>query len=608
MFDSNIVLAFPGKDVIEKIKVHPVVLEPQYDLSLNHDKHPKNMIIEGDNLSVIRGISAGSIALKGQVDLIVIDPPYNTGNSDFRYEDDFKISAKEEEAFKSTLSKFVDSNDPKRHLKWMWFMYARLIQLKTLLKPSGVIAVCIDYNELFRLGMLLDTVFGEQNRLGIINWQRRYAPSNDSKHISPTTEYVLAYAKYESMAKTNLLPRTEKMDSKYGRPDNDPFPWRSSDPSAARMTQKDTYGIQNPFTGEIQYPPEGRSWTNKKSCMKQWLEAWGSEYSEEIDPLNPDRPKALLIKGSQKVARQKAEELRDSNPWPKLYFLKNGYGRPAMKRYNKDVQQGRTVGTFFDDEEIYGNAASNNKSVSWHHSVSGHTDGATKMLNSIMGTTHNFKTVKPVMLIEKIIQLWCPPTGLVLDSFAGSGTTGHAVLNLNAYDENSDRSFILIESGSGEDKYCNSLTAERLRRVITGNWKSGQQNGVKGGFTFYKTGENITKKDVMTANHASLMNIIFQADDAIGFDCRIDNPGGYVIGKTRKGNALALIWDEQSNSILSDDICHTIYDEVKKFGLALPVHIFAKSNDAFESDNYVFRQIPQAILAALEMEDLYEED
>ena len=435
----------------------------------------RNLIIEGDNLQAMAALQEQ----RGQVDLILTDPPYNTGTQ-FRYND-----------------KWDDAAKGPRHAAWMAAMQPRLTQMRGMLKPSGVIAICIDDNALFYLGMMLDGIFGEENRIAIINWQKSYAPKSDSTHVSTATEYVLVYAKDKSAASTGLEARTGGMDSKYANPDKDPRgDWCSDNPTVATPAARDRYGIQSPFTGDIHYPGS-RAWSFPKKSMKAWLEEWGATY-EEAD-IGDGRHKALMVAGSPipripkdqnldneavvrdetvschaviRAANAKAEEIRNARSWPFLYFMKNGHGRPRVKRYLADVKKGRVATTYWAAENY--DAPLQIGSQSWDHAESGHSQTGINELNAILGKGHGFETVKPLKLFKKIIQLWCGPDGLVLDPYAGSGTSAHAVLELN-HDAGANRRFILIEQGSPDrgDAYARSLTRERVKRAITGERPDG---------------------------------------------------------------------------------------------------------------------------------------
>lgn len=613
MSDVKLQLTWENRGKYAKETITPIVLKPVKTKSLHSDLNTGNMIIEGNNLDVMAALLTGGFALRGQVDLALWDPPYNTGNNDFRYSDDFYISKKEVEEMKARAPvkddwDVVSATDPSRHTKWLNFMEVRLRKAQELLKPGGVIAVCIGYQELFRLGMLMDELFDEENRLGIINWQTSYSAKNDSSHISTATEYVLVYANNKNAAMTGLLERTAAMDTRYTSRDGDPNLWKGGDLSAKAHPKPEDYGIQSPFTGEIHYPPGTRRWGLRKSEIQRILELWGSTYVQMKDPhstlpslvLESTKLKDGKLSTPTKVlkeARKRALEVRDSGVWPEIYFASDGEGRPAVKVYLKDVKKGRIPLTYWADEDYalpFGMG-----SQSWEHTESGHSQAARNLLDAIVGTQHNFDTAKPLRLIEKLLQLWCPPNGIVLDAFGGSGTTGHAVLALNNQVEESNRRFILIEGGSGRDRFCNTLTAERIRRIITGKWAVGKQLPLTGGFTYYESGGKITRKVIMESAHEQLADIILQSADDVGdrIDCRLENPSGYVIGKTRKGNAIALVW--RNTQVLTDDIYYKILAETKKLKMKVPVSIYARANDAVDDDGYQFCLIPDKILAAL---------
>lgn len=475
-------------------KTKPYVLTESSVEEVSHgDGHHRleNFIIEGDNLPIL----ASLYAYKGRIDLIYADPPYNTGKKDFRYNDRWLNDPDD-------LAGYVAADDAGRHTKWLNFMAPRLHMLKQMLKNSGVIAISIDERELFRLGILMDDIFGEENRLGIINWEKKYAPSNDSKHLSPATEYVLVYAKEEKNAKTRPLERTGQMNAYYRNPDNDPQGvWASDNPSAKTWAEKDDYAIQSPFTGEMHYPPPGACWRNKKLNMKSWLEEWGSPYIEQSDSRRT--AKMLVIDGDLEEAKRKAQERYQQGAWPFLYFMDGGKGRPRTKRYLNHVKQGRVPMTFFTEEDY--KDVLEIGSQSWEYEQSGHSQDGSRLLKAIMGGINRDRdsTPKPLMLIKKIIHLWCPLNGIVLDPFAGSGTTAHAVLELNQ-ETDSSRKFILIEPGNPEenDYFARTLTAERVRRTITGDWARGKQHPLPGGFTFKIMGQTIDEIALMNIQKA----------------------------------------------------------------------------------------------------------
>jgi adenine-specific DNA-methyltransferase len=281
----------------------------------------------------------------------VTDPPYNTGQQ-FRYNDKW-----DEDPNDPDLGTLVAKEDGSRHTKWIKAMMPRLQMMKAMLKPQGVIAICIDENELFHLGMLMDEVFGEDRRLGIINWQKT-TPKNDASHLSVTTEYVLVYAKDAELASTGELERSRKSNVRFGNPDGDVLGnWKQDNLTARSGGKTNCYALQSPFTGEF-YNSANRYWAYKRSTMKKWLEEWGPEY-EDCD-IGDGRGKAFaIIKGwghaktdSQRTdllnaVREKAMERLNAGNWPYLYWGQDGMQRPVRKTYEHLVKSGAVPTTFW---------------------------------------------------------------------------------------------------------------------------------------------------------------------------------------------------------------------------------------------------------------------
>lgn len=604
---GGITIAFAGKAQAVRLarKVRPRVMRRINALSVGSPElQASNMLIDGDNLQAMVTL----YRQRGRIDLILADPPYNTGN-DFRYNDRW-----EEDPNDSGLGDLVSADDGARHTKWMRFMWPRLQMMRAMLKPSGVLAICVDHRELFRMGQMLDELFLERNRLAIINWQKSYAPRNDNKHVSTATEYILVYAKDLDKTHTGLLDRTEGMNSKYSNPDNDPEgDWRSDNACAG---EGDThpgmvYGIQNPFTGEIQYPPDGKCWRSERPKMKQWLEQWGSDYdSRDLGDAMPSP--ALVLKGVPvptptdhpllRAARMRAERVRDTLVWPELFFGKNGEGRPNKKRYLKKVKQGLVPTTFWaaDDYDVPISLGS----TSWRHSESGHSQSGINELDAIVGKGHGFETVKPLKLFEKIIQLWCPADGVVVDPFAGSGTTGHAVLELNAKTE-AKRRFILMEQGRPErgDPYASSLTATRLRRAITGNWASGPTDALDGGFSFVRLDKRVDAQTLLQMERDEMVDTVIAShyeSNGRRAPSLIRLAGAsyhYLVAKNSEEEGFFLVWDGPDKNT---DFTAAVYDacaeEAEAAGLRPLYHIYARLY-LYQTENVRFYQIPDRILA-----------
>lgn len=287
---AGIRIQFPGKDVARILsrRVRPRVSRTiaKYCAGSPEDQ-ARNVVMEGDNLQ-------GMVTLfgyRGQVDLILTDPPYNTGY-DWRYNDKWDTDPND-----PGLGEWVGSEDDGRHTTWMRFMYPRLQMMKSMLKPTGILAICIDHRELFRLGLMLDEIF-EGNRLAIINWEKMAGAKNQDKGVSTATEYILVYAKSADLATTRKVPRSEETAGSYRNPDHDKRgPWAPTDSTlmGASTHPGQVYAIQNPFTGRLTYPQEGRCWRNERAKMKAAASAWGSNY-EDVEIYDGLRP-ALVIKG-----------------------------------------------------------------------------------------------------------------------------------------------------------------------------------------------------------------------------------------------------------------------------------------------------------------------
>ncbi|CAJ2856999.1 type III restriction-modification system methylation subunit [Burkholderia pseudomallei] len=622
---NGIVMSYTGRTApwqiirLVKPKLHKIIKRYSFG---EEALQAQNEIWDGENLSTMVTLYKH----RGQVDLIITDPPYNTGE-DFRYNDKWDKDPNDPD-----LGELVARDDGSRHSKWLKFMTPRIWMMREMLRPGGVVAVCIDHRELYRLGMLMDEIFKEENRIGIINWQKAYSPKNDTGGkrggLSSATEYVLVYSKDSDRAKTGLLDRTDAMNSRYTNPDDDPDgDWASDNPAGAGSDThpKMVYAIQSPFTGLLYYPPEGSHWRNEKARMRVWLQAWGSEYEEKwIDDGNEfldsksgktAKVKALVIKGAKFVdgepagpdsvllkAREAATNKYNAGHWPRLIFTGEGNGGPRVKRYLKEIKKGKVPMTYWADEEY--DEPLNLESQSWDHEESGHSQTGVSELDAVVGKGHDFKTVKPLKLIKKIIQIWCRPEGVVLDPFAGSGTTGHAVLELNA-ETDAKRRFILIEQGNTEkgDHYAKTLTAERVRRVITGDWASGKRTPLDGGFRFIELQRGkIDANAVNALAREEMIDLLLtsywnKAEKAKSYLRRL--PSGsyrYLFAVNPKSEGFFLIWDApDADSVLNRDAFKKIVEEAKAANLNARYHIYA-SVATYTGRSIEFYKIPDSVL------------
>jgi adenine-specific DNA-methyltransferase len=604
---AGVNLSFTGKQQARRISrlVRPRVQRRIAGLSEGtSEEQSANLLLEGDNLQAL----ASLYRWRGHVDLIVTDPPYNTGN-DFRYNDKWDDNPND-----PGLGDFVSYEDPARHTKWMKFMYPRLQMMHSMLKQSGVLAICIDHRELFHLGQMLDELFGEKNRLAIINWQKAYAPKSHDGNVSTATEYVLVYARDAEYVKTGLLERGASTDAKYRNPDNDPQGlWRVDNATAmgASTHAGQVYGIQNPFTGEIQYPPEGRCWAASRARMKKWLEEWGSTY-QTVDIRDHAPSHALVLKGMKQDAttdadvleraRIAAEKVRDNEVWPELWFGKEGQGRPNRKRYLEKVKKGIVPMTYWADVD-FDAMPEELGSVSWEHETVGHSQTGIRELDAVVGKGHGFETVKPLMLMQQIIQLWCPPEGLLMDPFAGSGTTGHAVLSLNET-TGADRRFILIEQGRPlrGDSYARTLTAERLRRAITGRWANGKGQPLGGGFAFKTLTKTVDAKAVLRMERDEMVDTVIASHHDSGrrrgtsLVTYEESNYQYLVARNADGHGFYLVWDgPDGNTDLTEDVYEACVAEGNRAKLEPVYNVYARYN-LFGTEDVRFYRIPDQIL------------
>ena len=611
---GGITVTFLGKANATRIarKVRPRVVRRIKTLSVGDAaSQASNLLIEGDNLQAM----ATLYRERGQVDLILTDPPYNTGN-DFRYNDRW-----EEDPNDPGMGDLVSADDGARHTKWMRFMWPRLQIMRSMLKPGGVFAICIDYRELFHLGEMLDEVFGESNRLAIINWQKASAPKNDKNHVASTTEYVLVYARDAEKTKTEALPRDEDSFTRYKNHDNDlNGRWREHDLTARTPVDKDQYGIQSPFTGVIHYPAGKRSWSHPKRNIKKWLEEWGVTYVAR--DIGDGRAPALMVQGGEALPlKDQSEERPRTRPgqvpatatkasksvlmrdnWPFIWFGLDGTGGPRVKKYLEAIRKGFVPTTFWAD----GNADDPLElgSTSWEWEQSGLSQSGVKELNAVVGQGHGFETVKPLQLVEKIIQIWCPDYGVVLDPFAGSGTTGHAVLELNNAAE-THRRFILIEQGRPErgDPYASSLTANRLKRVVTGDWATGRRDPLGGGFSFQRLDQRVDAQALLQMERDEMVDTViashFDANRKRGSNLiRVNGRAWqYLVAKNSDDEGFFLVWGGADKNT---DFNASVYDacaaEAEEAGLKPHYHVYARLY-LYQTENVRFYQIPDRILA-----------
>ena len=406
----------------------------------------ENLYIEGDNLEALKLLQESYLAA---VKVIYIDPPYNTG-SDFVYRDDFEVGRVEYDEQlgifdddSNRLFKNTDSNG-RFHSDWCSMIYSRLLLSRNLLSEDGVIFISIDDHEQENMKKICDEVFGEDNFLAQVIWERAYSPVNLKRHFSESHDYILCYAKKLEAAVCNGLPRSDEANDRYSNPDNDPRGvWKSSDLSVGPIVQSKVYEITTP-SGRKVLPPSGYCWRLDKATFEQYV--------------NDNR----------------------------IWFGSEGNNVPSIKRFLSEVKQGITPMTI------------------WKHTEVGHSQDATKRLKEIFAGKAYFDYPKPVDLIKRCLQLYSDQESIILDFFSGSATTAQAVMQLNA-DDNGRRKFIMVQldepcdekSIAFKDGYKNicEIGKERIRR-------SGQkiQDSVRLTYPDLDTGFRVFKVDESNMN------------------------------------------------------------------------------------------------------------
>ena len=381
-----------GKSRARRIAQAPSTgtLRPCPEESVNWES-TKNIFIEGDNLEVLKLLQK---SYHRKIKMIYIDPPYNTGN-EFIYPDKFQdnletylryTGQKDEQGFK--LSPNSESSG-RYHTNWLNMMYPRLMMARNLLRDDGVIFISIDDHEVARLRSLCDEIFGEENFIATVIWQKVYAPKNSAKFFSEDHDYIIIYTKNSEIWEPRLLPRSDDANARYRNPDNDPRgPWKASDMTARNFYGAGLYEVMGP-TGKIFKPGKGSYWRLSQ---------------ENFIKMNEDK---------------------------RIWWGPTGDSMPAQKRFLNDVKQGIVPQTL------------------WEYKLVGHTQEAKKELLNFIDFNHTenvLNSVKPTRLLKHVLKIATKPDEdhIVLDFFAGSAPLGQATVEQNVEDKG-NRRFILVQ-------------------------------------------------------------------------------------------------------------------------------------------------------------------
>lgn len=521
-----------GKEAV--VKHHKEVpfrlLEPVPELSCG-DSGSGNLIVQGDNLHALKALLP---RYAGQVKCIYIDPPYNTGNEGWVYNDNVN-SPEIRKWLGEVVGKEGETLD--RHDRWLCMMYPRLVLLKQFLREDGAIFVSIDDNEVATLRLLMDEIYGAGNFLAHFVQQAKDTPGNNSSGIAATHDHLLAYVKTARFS-PNLLARDEKQLATYKNPDNDERgPWLGAPLTRGEFRERDYYPLQNPAGQEV-WPPKGTCWR---------------------------RPKAVL----QRLIDEK-----------RLWWGKDGNSSfPMEKKFLSEVKDGVVNQTW------------------WPYEFAGSTRNANAELKDLFEGERLFDTPKPTRLIQRILQMATDSDALILDTFAGSGTTGHAVLKQNAED-GGNRRFILVEMN---DTIARNVTAERVGRVATGyrSPKGASIEGLGGGFQFCRLSpeplfdaEGQIRRDV---TFAQLAEFVWFAETGTGYTGQADSP---LLG-VHEGRAIYLLY----NGILKDRsvaggnvLSGPVFDVLPKFAGAKVIYAAAnRMGGRAAREGITFKQTPYAL-------------
>ncbi|MFO1491084.1 MAG: site-specific DNA-methyltransferase [Kiritimatiellia bacterium] len=416
---------FKGKALVQHhhltVPTHELLPVKAKGLSPRPSLHD-NLVVHGDNLKALKSLLP---YYHGKVKCVYIDPPYNTGNEGWVYNDNVNSPM-----INDWIGKVVDREDLTRHDKWLCMMLPRLRLLRDFLREDGVIFISIDDNEVHRLRALLDEVFGEENFVANILWQKVFSPKNTAKYFSEDHDHIIVYARNLEVWKPNLIKRSDEALSRYENPDNDPRgPWATSDMTARNFYSLGTYEVKSP-AGKKHKPSMGTYWRFSEENFWQ-LEKEG-----------------------------------------RIWWGTNGENMPRMKRYLSEVKDGVVPQTMWFYEDV------------------GHTQDAKRELLALFDFQKSedvFVTIKPTALLRRILEIGSAPGDIVMDCFAGTGGLAHAVLQLNK-DSNKPRQFVIMES----EPYADTLTAERVRRVIKGVKTAKDEDlrkGYGGTFSYFEVGE-----------------------------------------------------------------------------------------------------------------------
>lgn len=529
------ILSWIGKDAVinHHLEVPFKTLEKKYT---EGGENSENKIIHGDNLEALKALLP---EYEGRVKCVYIDPPYNTGNENWVYNDNVN-SPRIRKWLGETVGKEME--DLTRHDKWLCMMYPRLKLLHQLLADDGVIFISIDDNEQANLKLICDEIFGQNNFIGIWCWYRSATPPNLSYKIKKNIEYVLCYEKHKTNYKFVGLQKVSNSDDPLIKPQNTiktlTFPPLSIKCKISdKIVPAGTYGTKK-------YPNILLNDMVVKNGYNENAVSFSNRFIWKQEKLDEQLSRATVINCSRSIV---------------LSYKKQEYDPEVPPSLIDDAVGVQT------------------------------TEEAGKTLSNIFGKDTIFEYPKDVTLIEYLISFIPDSNALILDSFAGSGTTAHAVLNLNKKD-GGNRKFILVEM----EDYAESITSERVRRVMKGYGKSNKAvEGTGGDFSFYELGEAIMvngnlndKLDVET-----IREFVWYSETHTPYTKqKYDHP--YLLGR-HDDTDYYFYYEPDKETTLDRDFLATITQKAERYLIYADNCLLPQ--DDMAKYNIVFKKIPRDI-------------
>ncbi|HET9394197.1 MAG TPA: site-specific DNA-methyltransferase [Candidatus Rubrimentiphilum sp.] len=532
----------------------------------------ENLVIEGDNLQAMISLRP---QYRGSVQIAYVDPPYNTGKGDFRYSDRryYDPDADDDSAV------YISNEDGGRHTKWLNYMGPRLYAVQELLADDGVCLVSINDIELFRAGLLLDEIFGERNRLGIIIWKQ--SADNNPTRIATGHEYILCYAKrIENIPKawSGATAAKEWMLETYER--------------LRKQYRKDNLKIEKAFQAEVR----------QHQTKIRASEASGKDY--DLVDLG-DLVRYTLIDDRGPYAANRTTEKPVSGGY--FYDVRNPKTKKIHRRPSRGYRFPETTMLRLQAEKRIIFPDDPTKLVQIKKYLKelrlplrsiidiGSRGGAADLKRLFPRATDKFPNPKPTALMELLLSFAGDNDALVLDAWAGSGTTAHAVLRLNEMDCGSRR-FILIEEGTPKERFCKTVIAPRLKQAII-------KEDLPGGFSFLRLGEKLNRDAILELEREAIANLIAQTD-LTGAGRGIERiAGAFVIGRNARREAICLFWNGRRDSTVTAEILAKMYSETDALKLKRPIRVYASACMVGETPSFRFCQIPDEIVERLSLDE-----